>query len=165
MAALMKRRAISSYVPYFDISNHSPNPSRLGTSALSRDQVAGGPWPTTVDPLKHSRGRVPSSGFSDWSAQQKITKKRSAIKILHPPFQIRVQAGTSDDDGHRESQLIGAVTRPRPTSACSGQLALQKRRGCSGRRRRHAPASVCCVSSEIPACTVRGQKSACCWNL
>jgi hypothetical protein len=41
----------------------------------------------------------------------------------------KLQAGTSDDDGHRESQLIGAVTRPRPTSACSGQLALQKCRG------------------------------------
>jgi hypothetical protein len=43
-------------------------------------------------------------------------------------YRSKLQAGTSDDDGHRESQLIGAVTRPRPTSACSGQLALQKRR-------------------------------------
>jgi hypothetical protein len=60
----------------------------------------------------------------------------------------KLQAETSDDDGYRESQLIGAVTRPRPTSACSGQLALQKRRGCSGRRRRHAPAS------EMQACNL-----------
>jgi hypothetical protein len=34
----------------------------------------------------------------------------------------KLQAGTSDDDGHRESELIGVVTRPRPTSACSGQV-------------------------------------------
>jgi hypothetical protein len=37
----------------------------------------------------YSRDRGPSSGFSDWPAQQKKQrKKRSAIKILHPPFQI-----------------------------------------------------------------------------
>jgi hypothetical protein len=29
----------------------------------------------------------------------------------------KLQTGTSDDDGHRESQLIGGVTRPRPKRA------------------------------------------------
>jgi hypothetical protein len=33
----------------------------------------------------------------------------------------KLQAGTSDVDCHRESQLIGAITRPRSTTACSGQ--------------------------------------------
>jgi hypothetical protein len=32
----------------------------------------------------------------------------------------KLQARASDDDGHRESRLIGAVTRPRPTIAFSG---------------------------------------------
>jgi hypothetical protein len=50
----------------------------------------------------------------------------------------KLQAGTSDDDGHRESQLIGAVTRPRPTSACSGQLALQKPAKTAGVQREEA---------------------------
>jgi hypothetical protein len=56
-------------------------------------------------------------------------RNKKQRKIIH---RSKLQAGTSDDDGHKESQLIGAATRPRPTSACSGQLALQKRRGCSG---------------------------------
>jgi hypothetical protein len=66
----------------------------------------------------------------------------------------KLQARASDDDGHRESRLIGAVTRPRPTTAFSGQLALRKRRGWSGRRRRHAPASVGLISSEMLACNL-----------
>jgi hypothetical protein len=39
----------------------------------------------------------------------------------------KLQAATSDDDHHTESQLIRAITRPRPTTACSGQLAQQWR--------------------------------------
>jgi hypothetical protein len=93
--------------------------------------------------LIYFRGRLPSSGFSDWPAQSKKTEKNGRLlKIfIH---RSELQAGTSDDDGHRESQLIGALTRPRPTTACSGQLAPRKRRGgCSGGRRRHASTSVC----------------------
>jgi hypothetical protein len=57
---------------------------------------------------------------------KKNRKKGRPLKIfIH---RSKLQAGTSDDDGHRESQLIGAITRPRPTTACSGQLALRKRR-------------------------------------
>jgi hypothetical protein len=37
----------------------------------------------------YSGSRAPSSGFSEWLAQQKNNeKKRSATKILHRPFQI-----------------------------------------------------------------------------
>jgi hypothetical protein len=45
---------------------------------------------------------------------------------------FKVQTRASDDDGHRESRLIGAITRPTPTTAFSGQLALRKRRGGGG---------------------------------
>jgi hypothetical protein len=76
----------------------------------------------------YSRGRAPSSGFSDWPAQQKTTKKKTEKKGRPLKFFIhrsKLQAATSDDDHHTESQLIRAITRPRPTSACSGQLAQQ----------------------------------------
>jgi hypothetical protein len=36
---------------------------------------------------------------------------------------------TSDDDRHTESQLIRAVTRPRPITACSGPLAQRQKEG------------------------------------
>jgi hypothetical protein len=49
---------------------------------------------------------------------KKQRKKGRPLKFfIH---RSKLQAGTSDDDGHRESELIGVVTRPRPTSACSG---------------------------------------------
>jgi hypothetical protein len=40
---------------------------------------------------------------------------------------------TSDDDRHTESQLIRAVTRPRPITACSGQLVLRQKGGGNAR--------------------------------
>jgi hypothetical protein len=60
-------------------------------------------------------------------------KKKTKKKGRPPKFFIhrcKLQSGTSDDDGDRESRLVGAVTRPRPTTACSGQL--RKRRGAAG---------------------------------
>jgi hypothetical protein len=45
-------------------------------------------------------------------AIKKTEKKGRPLKIfIH---WSKLQARTSDDDGHRESQLIGAITRPRP---------------------------------------------------
>jgi hypothetical protein len=93
----------------------------------------GGPlWDTRIGSCVilqiHSRGRAPRSGFSDWPAQQKTTKKKGRpLKFFIHYFKL--QAGTSDDDYHTESQLIRPVTRLRPTTACSGQLALRKKAG------------------------------------
>jgi hypothetical protein len=42
---------------------------------------------------------------------------------------FKLQAGTLDDDHHRESQLSCAVTRSSPTTACSEQLVLRKKAG------------------------------------
>jgi hypothetical protein len=83
---------------------------------------------TTAKDILYSGGRVPSSGFSDWPARQKKQRKkgRTLKFFLH---RLKLQAGTCDDDHHTESQVIRAVTRPRPTTACSGQSALRKKAG------------------------------------
>jgi hypothetical protein len=41
----------------------------------------------------------------------------------------KLQAATSNDDHHTESQLIRAITGQRPTAACSGHLELRKKAG------------------------------------
>jgi hypothetical protein len=86
--------------------------------------------------------------FLNGPRNKKKRKKGRPLKFfIH---RSKLQAGTSDDDGHRDSQLIGAIMRPRPTNACP----VRKRRGCSGRTSRNAPASVCLISSEMPACNL-----------
>jgi hypothetical protein len=39
----------------------------------------------------------------------------------------KLQAGSSKDDYQTKSHLIRAITRPRPTTACSGQLAVRQK--------------------------------------
>jgi hypothetical protein len=58
--------------------------------------------------------------------KEKQRKKKTAVKqfFIH---RSKLQAGTSDDDYYTESQVVRGVTRPRPTTACSGQLALRKK--------------------------------------
>jgi hypothetical protein len=39
----------------------------------------------------------------------------------------KLQAGSSKDDYQTKSHLIRAIMRPRPTTACSGQLAVRQK--------------------------------------
>jgi hypothetical protein len=42
-------------------------------------------------------------------------------------YRSKLQAGSSKDDYQPKSHLIRAITRPRPTTACSGQLAVRQK--------------------------------------
>jgi hypothetical protein len=57
-------------------------------------------------------------------ATKKTRKKISPIEILLPPLQI---TNWQFYDYQTKSHLIRAITRPRPTTACSGQLAVRQK--------------------------------------
>jgi hypothetical protein len=46
----------------------------------------------------------------------------------------KVQAGSSKDDYRTKSHLSRAITRPRPTTACSGQLAVRQKGSMKGEK-------------------------------
>jgi hypothetical protein len=51
-------------------------------------------------------------------------KKGRPLKFFHSS---KLQTGSSNDDCHTKPSLIRAITRHRPTTACSGQLAVRQK--------------------------------------
>jgi hypothetical protein len=61
----------------------------------------------------------------DQRSKKNQEKKHRPLKFFF--HRSKLQAGSSKDDYQMKSHLIRAITRPRPTTACSDQLAVRQK--------------------------------------
>jgi hypothetical protein len=86
----------------------------------------------------------------------RATKKTTKINKYRPLkfffHHSKLQAGSSKDDYQTKSRVIRAITRPRPTTACSGQLAVRQKAVMKREKAEPRTGTVWLLSSEMPAC-------------